>query len=375
MTNVAIIGTVGVPACYGGFETLAHHLVENWQDKANVSVYCSKAHYPKAQRQSHYKQARLVYLPFKANGIQSIIYDIVSIFHALTYAQTLVILGVSGCLILPFIKLFFNQRIVVNIDGLEWKRNKWNKWAKMFLKWSEKIAVKYADVIVTDNKAIQEHVMNAYGVESELIAYGGDHVITQNIAKDTETYPFLANPYHFKVCRIEPENNVHVILEAFAEMPDKQLVIVGNWERGNYGQNLLATYNKLPNIHLLAPIYDQEKLDMLRSNCLVYLHGHSAGGTNPSLVEAMYLGLPIIAFDVNYNRASTENKALYFHTKDDLKTTLNQQTITTLEQKAQKMQEIAQRRYTWEIIADKYQNLLTEPTTQVIQTKETVKSI
>jgi len=366
-TNVALIGTVGVPACYGGFETLAAHLVENWQEEQAVSVYCSKAHYPKENRPSHWKQARLIYLPFKANGIQSILYDIVSIFHALTYAHTLVILGVSGCLILPFIKLFFNQRIIVNIDGLEWKRNKWNKYAKGFLKWSEKIAVKYADVVVTDNAAIQDHVMNAYGKRSELIAYGADHVINQKEAKkDLLNYPFLNKDYYFKVCRIEPENNVHVVLEAFNDLPDKRLVMVGNWEKSSYGKNLFEQYHQHPNIHLLAPIYDQEKLDLLRSNCYAYIHGHSAGGTNPSLVEAMYLGLPIFAYEVNYNQATTENQAIYFKDKSHLKTLLLQQTDENLGQNADAMLEIAKRRYTWNIVSNQYANLLNAPSTELV---------
>ncbi len=366
-TNIALIGTVGVPACYGGFETLAAHLVENWQDEQNVSVYCSKAHYPKETRLSHWKQARLIYLPFKANGVQSIIYDIISILHALTYAHTLVILGVSGCLILPFIKLFFNQRIIVNIDGLEWKRNKWNKYAKAFLKWSEKIAVKYADVVVTDNAAIQKHVMDAYGKDSELIAYGADHVLNQKGEKDyLFDYPFLTKEYYFKVCRIEPENNVHVVLEAFSEMPDKRLVMVGNWERSNYGRDLFKQYKDYKNIHLLAPIYDQKRLDLLRSNCLAYIHGHSAGGTNPSLVEAMYLGLPIFAYQVNYNQATTENQAFYFQDKNHLKTLLLKQTPKTLGQNAASMLEIAQRRYTWKIISSQYAELLNAPSSELV---------
>ena len=117
---------------------------------------------------------------------------------------------------------------------------------------------------------------------------------------------------HLRVCRIEPENNVHVVLKAFAQLPEKTFVMVGNWNNSEYGKSMKADYGNYSNIHLLDPIYDQVKLDKLRSNCLVYIHGHSAGGTNPSLVEAMYLGRPVIAFDVSYNCVTTENKALYF---------------------------------------------------------------
>jgi len=236
MNNIAIIGSAGVPSRYGGFETLVHHLVEHLAEKHKISVYCSKHLYQESDRKQHWKGAKLIYLPLNANGIQSVPYDVLSILHALIYADTLLILGVSGCFILPFIKLFFGQKIIVNIDGVEWKRDKWQGFAKHFLKFSEKIAVKFADTIVTENAGIQEYVQQEYNKESTLIAYGADHVI-QNYAlkrEFTDLYPFLFEEYAFKVCRIEPENNIHMILSAFSKMLDKILVIVGNWNISEY---------------------------------------------------------------------------------------------------------------------------------------------
>ena len=125
-------------------------------------------------------------------------------------------------------------------------------------------------------------------------------------------FPFLSENYAFKVCRIEPENNVHLILEAFYKYPLLNIVLVGNWNNSVYGKQLKLQFESFENIYLLEPIYDQNILNQLRSNCYLYIHGHSAGGTNPSLVEAMYLELPIIAYDINYNRETTSNKALYF---------------------------------------------------------------
>ena len=172
--KVAIIGTVGLPAKYGGFETLSEYLTKHLGEKFEITVYCSSKSYE--NQLEYYNNAKLEYIALNANGVQSIPYDIVSIFKALKYADTLLILGVSGCIILPFVKMFSKKKIVVNIDGLEWKRAKWNKYAKAFLKFSEKMAVKYADVVVTDNKVIQNYVLSEYGEESELIAYGADHV-------------------------------------------------------------------------------------------------------------------------------------------------------------------------------------------------------
>ncbi len=171
--KIAIIGTVGVPAIYGGFETLAEYLTKYLGKKYELTVYCSSKSY--SNKIIEYNNARLVYLPLNANGVQSIPYDILSILKALRYADTLLILGVSGCISLPFVKLISRKKIVVNIDGLEWKREKWNKFAKWFLKFSEKLAVKYADAVITDNKVIQNYVLSEYGVKSTLIAYGADH--------------------------------------------------------------------------------------------------------------------------------------------------------------------------------------------------------
>ena len=353
--KLAIIGTVGLPANYGGFETLTKHLVRKLGDNYDMTVYCSGKKYPKEQRQNKYHSARLKYLPFNANGVQSIIYDTISIIHALFYADVLLILGVAGAWILPFVKLFTNKKIIISIDGIEWKRDKWNILAKCYLWWAEKIAVKYSHIDISDNESIQDYTAVRYGSLSRIIEYGADHVIYKKpTPEDKRKYPFLKRPYAFKVCRIEPENNVHEILKAFSNLPKHILVILGNWDNSNYGKNLRKQYQDFQNIIMIDPIYDQETLDVLRGNALVYIHGHSAGGTNPSLVEAMYLGLPIIAFNVSYNRTTTEGKAIYFNNSDDLQKTIEKIKIHRLKEVAGIMKEIANRRYTWDTIADKY---------------------
>lgn len=354
--HVAIIGTVGLPANYGGFETLAEYLTKELAHKFELSVFCSAKRLK--EKPTTYNNAKLHYINLEANGVQSIPYDIISIAKALTFADTLVILGVSGCIVLPFVKVISKKKIIVNIDGLEWKREKWNKYAKAFLKFSEKIAVKYADVIVTDNKVIQDYVLSEYAKPSELIAYGGDHVTKESITPETlQQYPFLSNPYAFKVCRIEPENNVHMILEAFAAQKTLPLVIIGNWDRSDYGRNLKQLYKDSTNLYLLDPIYDQYLLNQLRSNCHIYVHGHSAGGTNPSLVEAMALELPIFAFDVGYNRESTENSANYFKSPKELLDLINNSYETKILKIKEMMGKIADKRYRWEVIAKQYSEL------------------
>lgn len=348
--KIALIGTTGLPAKYGGFETLAHHLTLNLNSQFDFSVYCSSKYFgPKGERKTTFNGSKLIYLPLNANGYQSIIYDFISIIHALIYADVLLILGISGSVILPIVKLFSSKPIIVNIDGQEWKRGKWNKLTQRFLKFSESIAVKYADTIITDNKAISDYVLEHYGKTSALITYGGDHVSKPALNEAfNDKYSFIGNnKYAFTVCRIEPENNIKMILEAYAGMPYKMLIIVGLWNHGKFGMQLFEQYSKYPNIHLLDPIYDQHELNMLRAHASVYIHGHAAGGTNPSLVEAMCLGLPIIAYGVTYNRETTMHKAIYFNDARELQKAVNSCTEGRLFELGETMSSIGNANYKW----------------------------
>lgn len=169
---------------------------------------------------------------------------------------------------------------------------------------------------------------------------------------------FLNSRYALTVCRIEPENNIHVILDAFSRDVAFPVVMIGNWDYSDYGKELKSRYQTNCNIHLMDPVYDLEKLNAVRQGCFVYLHGHSCGGTNPSLVEAMYLGLPIIAYDVNFNRETTENRALYFQNTEDLRNLIGSVDQKQLQLISHAMKEIALRRYTWKRISDLYAALL-----------------
>ena len=359
MKKIAIIGTAGVPGRYGGFETLAHHLVLNLSKDFKISVYNSTHTYAENERPKFWEGGRIFYIPLNANGWQSIIYDIISITHALFYADILIVLGVSGGIVFPFVRWFTNKKLIVNIDGLEWRRNKWNKWVRKFLRFSEKLAVRYSHADITDNAVLKKYTACIYKSLSHEIAYGADHVVTQPITRVMKVkYSFLVEPYAFKVCRIEPENNVHLILEAFAELPYRTLVIVGNWQASEYGKNQIEKYGDISNIYLLDPIYDQVELDTLRSNCYVYIHGHSAGGTNPSLVEAMMLGLPVVAFNVAFNRATTIGEALYFREKEDLKRIISTTTTKEYYKLGDQLKIIAQNEYTWKRISRKYANII-----------------
>lgn len=368
MKRVAIIGTAGVPGKYGGFETLAHHFVKNLAQDYQLSVYCSNVYYSKEERVEEWNNARLHYLPFNANGAQSVVYDVLSMLHAIFRNDVLLVLGVSGGIFLPFVRMFTSKKIIVNIDGLEWRRQKWSKGVRRFLKFSERLAVKFSHEVVTDNMALKTYVAEEYQNVSHLIEYGSDHVQVQAAAEvnfegfeHAQSYlGAYKGQYAMKVCRIEPENNIHLVLEAFAKTKQVQLLMIGNWDNSDYGRSMRAKYGNCDNISLFDPIYNQGILDQLRSNCLFYVHGHSAGGTNPSLVEAMWLALPIIAYGVVYNKETTENAAIYFDSTDDLCQHLENLDAEDYKKVGEKMRSIAKRRYTWSIISQKYAAVISE---------------
>jgi glycosyltransferase involved in cell wall biosynthesis len=356
--HVAVIGTVGVPANYGGFETLAENLVK-YHDaesmKSDLTVYCSSRSYP--ARGATYFSAHLRYVPLNANGAQSIPYDIVSLFSAVwNRSDVILLLGVSGAVALPFIRLLSSARIITNIDGIEWRREKWKGLAKNFLRFSEKMAVRFSHEVIADNAAIAEYVEEIYGVNAHVIAYGGDHAMAIE-ATPVNEYALPAK-YAFSVCRIEPENNIHMVLEAFPQQSSIALVMVGNWNNSEYGRDLRERFGGVAHLHLLDPIYELGKLKSLRAGATMYVHGHSAGGTNPSLVEAMHFGLPVLAYDCDFNRATTENKAIFFKDADSLRVFVASLDEVSANKVGRDMTEVANRRYTWHAVAKEYFDLL-----------------
>jgi glycosyltransferase involved in cell wall biosynthesis len=350
--RIAIVGTVGLPPRYGGFETLAHFLVWHLHDSFDFTVYCSGPSY--SRHEKSYLGARLRYLPFSANGVQSIPFDIVSIADALLHEDVVLVLGVSGGAVLPLTRLR-RTRTILNIGGLDWQRSKWGGWASRYLKVSESMAVRSARVLVADNEGIAAYLSREYGRESVLIEYGGDQITLPRVtAEHLQRYSFLGQAYCFSVARIQPDNNIEMILSAFAQSPEHTLAMVGNWSASGFGRELKAQYGSCENLHLLDAIYDQDELNVLRGHCSIYVHGHSAGGTNPSLVEAMHLGLPILAFDVIYNRSTTEGAAEYFGSAAELAGRLRSVPAAEWNCQRSRMKSIADRRYCWSRIAAKY---------------------
>lgn len=354
--KLGIIGTNGLPGRYGGWDQLLEHLTLSLKDNYDITVYTSSFNAIKGLK--YHNGAKLKIIPLKANGYQSVLYDGVSMLHAVINYDVLLVLGTSGCIFMPLIKLF-RKKIILNPDGAEWKRGKWNFFVKWFLKKSEDIGIRFADYVIADNKIISDYIFNEYRRNSELIAYGGDNAINVPLKSETSIkYDIIQRQYAFKVCRIEPENNIDLILEAF-KLLDIKLILIGNWNYSNYGSNLKIKYSVFKNLILLDPIYDQETLDELRSNCGIYIHGHSVGGTNPSLVEAMNLGLCCVVYDVNYNRETTENKALYFKNSEELISIIIQFINGEVDSSliSNDLLSIAKKRYAWSLIVNQYEQV------------------
>ena len=356
MKKVAVIGTQGVPAKYGGFETLVENIIgENCSDNVQYTVFCSSKDIKSKAKE--YNGARLKYIPLHANGAHSIPYDIISMLRCLRGYDAVLILGVSGCIFMPVFKLLCRSRIIVNIDGLEHRRAKWKNWVRKVLKTSESLAVRYADVIITDNKGIQDYAKQLYKKDTTLITYGGDHAMLNNVKAEREkeilqSYGLVGNGYSMSVCRIEPENNCHITLETFAKSNEK-LIFIGNWDRNGYSRKLKEEYkDKYANIVIADSIYDLEILYVLRKNARMYIHGHSAGGTNPSLVEAMFFGCPILAYDVVYNRETTFGQAYYYNNAEELTKLINSNVLD-----GAPMKRLAKEEYTWKKIAGQYEAL------------------
>jgi glycosyltransferase involved in cell wall biosynthesis len=352
MKKIGIIGTNGLPSNYGGFETLVEYLVENLATKYSITVYCSKKN--RNSFVSAFKGCQLEYVNLSANGWQSIIYDIVSLLSALKDSDKILILGASGSIILPFLSKS-KEKFIMNLGGLDWQRSKWNYLTRKYIKFCERLAVKHSSIVISDNIGIKKYLLAEYKSNSTLIAYGGDQVfsVIPN-GGDRNKYPFMKGQYDFTVTRIQRDNNLEILLESYANGTKYPIVIVGNWDFDSYGFRLKEKYNDNSNIFLLDAIYEPKELNLLRANCRVYLHGNSAGGTNPALVEAMNLGLPVFAYDCNFNRYTTYQMAKYFSSSRELKKILNETDVDELSEIGIRMDELARSHYTWTKIATKY---------------------
>lgn len=356
LRRVAVIGSQGVPPSYGGFETLVDNIIRyRDREKVEYTVFCSTP--DMHTRLSTYNGAKLRYVNLSSHGKTSVLYDIISMLRASRGYDSILVLGVSGCIFLPVIKLLTRTKIIVNIDGLEHLRAKWSKTAKRFLRLSLDICVRVADVVVSDNAGIKDYMRTTYGRQTHLIAYGGDHALRGiDIRRQQailEFYGLAPGGYDLSICRIEPENNVELTLRAYENSHSGTVVaIIGNWGCSDYSRELYGRYSNHPRMRLLDAIYDLDILYAFRLNARRYIHGHRAGGTNPSLVEAMFFGKPILCFDAIYNRATTQGKAYYYDDAASLRRLVEHEHLS-----GESTETVAREQYIWAKIAREYEAL------------------
>jgi len=358
--KISIIGTNGLPARYGGFETLADYLSKYLSHDYDVIVYCSGS---MKEKRKYYNNSRLVHFPFKANGWQSLIYDAISIIHSYFTCDVLIVLGFSGVMAFP-LNFIFKKRIVFNIGGIEWKKvrgaKSFSRIEILSKKIFEHICVAFSSVVVADNKAIFNYVKERYKKRVVLAEYGGDHAKYEPIDVTLiEKYPFLDKQFDLTISRAQEDMNIHIVLQAYERLMNRTIVVISNWEISDYGKGLKARYeHKYVNIILLNSIYNLKELNAIRGNAGLYIHTHSLCGTAPSLVEAMSLKLPIVCFDVPTNRSATEEKSYYFTDYLSLRNIIANLDEGKCKALQDSMFEIAARRYTWKRIVGLYKNCL-----------------
>lgn len=315
--RIAILGTRGIPNHYGGFEQYAELLSgflsgQGWE----VVVYCSSGHPYKKERYNGVTLKHIYDPEPKTGSAGQFIYDLGCILDTRKEKFDLIYqLGYTSSAVFNFL-FSSGPKIVTHMDGLEWKRSKYNKWVQRYLKYAERLVLRKSDFVVSDSPVMQQYLLQTYGRASFYSAY------TASVPRSYDeqaigSFGLEPGKYNLLIARLEPENNVELILEGYlaADNPEP-LVIIGNTATP-LGKRLR---NKYPDtrIQFRGPVYDQLLLNNLRHFAHFYFHGHSVGGTNPSLLEAMACGCRILAHDNAFNRSVLENNALYFKDPEDL---------------------------------------------------------
>lgn len=316
--TVSFIGSAGIPNRYGGFEAFLEHCAPLIAARGiPVIVTCDARRY--VDQEPDFRGVRRVFLTISANGASSVVHDAIAFFRTFLQSDQIVVLGVSGGLWFPFFRLLCGvtgKRLIVNVDGVEWRRTKFSAKKRRLLKLFDSIAQHFAHRVVYDNEGLFKYLTESAKKKSTCIPYPGDHVLRIDGA--------IRKPgTALTVCRIEPENNLEMLIEGALSSSLDVYTIVGNWNHNDYARSLRERYASESRLRLLDPIYDPMKLAELRESCEYYLHGHSVGGTNPSLVEMLFYDCVILCLDVEFNRHTAGQSAFYISCAEDLQRTLD----------------------------------------------------
>lgn len=353
--KIAILGSRGIPNYYGGFEECAQQLSWRWREAGHqVSVYNSHRH-PYAEKQWRGVEIIHKYDPeHRMGSAGQWIYDFNCIWDARKRGFDIVLmLGYTSSS--PWLNLLpAHSVLITNMDGLEWQRSKYSARVKSYLRWAEKQAVAASHLLIADALAIQQYLQKQYRSQIVYLPYGAEPLTEPPEAHFLERYNLQAGGYHLIIARLEPENNLACLLEGVeASESSRPTLVIGDHE-SPYGQKLKARF-KDPRIRFVKASYRKDKLNALRHYCHLYLHGHSVGGTNPSLLEAMACAAPILAHRNPFNQEVLGEDAAYFLDPTDVANALDhfERGPAQEAQIRQNLQKLEQR-YHWPLIAEQY---------------------
>lgn len=359
--KIGILGTRGIPNAYGGFEQFAQYLAQGLLKKGHeVYVYNSDQH---PYKEKIWNGIHLIHCKDPEDKIGTagqFIYDYYCLKDARKRAfDVLLQLGYTSNSIWHWLWPGKNTINIVNMDGLEWKRSKYGKLTQRFLQYAEKWAARHADILIADSIGIQEHILKTYYKESIYIPYGAEIPESTNksiLAK----WGLEVHQYFLLIARMEPENNVEMIIKGYlASFKPYPLIIIGN-PTNKFGQYLMQQYQH-ENVRFIGAVYEQEAINSIRYYSFLYFHGHSVGGTNPSLLEAMACGCNIAAHGNIFNCAILNNNASYFLSDEDVKGVIdNPESQEMISDRRIKNIDAIKSAYNWEKIINDYEQVFTK---------------
>lgn len=353
----AFLGTRGVPAQYGGFETAVEEVGRRLVERGHeVTVYCRNS----GQTLREHHGMRLVNLPaLRMRSLETLSHTLLSTLHSdLKRPDAVLLFNVANS---PFVPLLRARRIpvAIHMDGLEWKRAKWQGAGARYYRWVEGVAARSHIPIVADSRGIQHYLLETYGRRSHYIAYGAPIIDPPDDL--LSSLGVAHREYHLVVARTEPENHVDLILDGYLRSGSPHpLVLVGSAPYDSDYTRHVEQLGSHPKVRMLGSVWDQELLDQLYAHCLSYLHGHSVGGTNPSLLRAMGAGAPVTAFDVNFNREVGVDASRYFTNALSLAESIRQDDASPLHAvtRGREGQRHVSTAYCWDGVTDAYEQLL-----------------
>ena len=367
--SLQILGTYGIPAKHGGFEAFAEMLAQYLVEKGwHVRVFC-QVDQAESIRVTEWNGVELYHVPAWGTGASSTIhYDIRSMKIALRAKMPILTLGYNTAFLNLFPKLFSIPN-VINMDGIEWKRGKWGLFAKTIFYVNERFGCRFADHMVADHPEIKKHLIRKGERKPiRVIPYSAKQyaAITE---QHLEPFSLRPNTFFTVIARPEPENQILEVVQAFSRRKrGVRLVILGKYQQEHpYQARVLEEAGE--EVDFIGPVY-QPEVTSLRKFSLGYVHGHTVGGTNPSLVEALHAGNPVIAADNAFNRWVAGPKAQYFRSVDEL-----DQIFTSCLEEKERMKDMAQgsvdqyqEKFAYEKVMSAYHDLLVE----VIETKRAI---